>query len=397
MVYKIDSDGATIANEWTNGNPSLGVKATLIDADWMNMLQRELVYIVEQAGLTLNDLDNTQLFQAVQALGGLGTISQNLASSIINMKFTYNAGTFSITGVNGNAFSSTNIGRINFQRGTFSDTIMFTSAQSFNDDSFAGTSDIINNWFGLTNGIAYNEDFPMYVYATKDTLGNPFTFLNMAPNLGSVSADVNRVSYKGTPGSTQDKFTSFFLASSVTPANVAGQPCFRIGAIPARKSAANDITIQSMNTDDYGVGQSPKFRQFLFPTGQGGAATSKYTGTNGPSWSNQQVYFSLGDDGYMDIDGTFSGTCTNGTDGVATRLYVPIGYNSGNSSSIIGITPTIHSYGGGSRISQSYMQYGTQYFLARYFSAFPGDSSCVNNGWSNAADAFHLHARYKAF
>jgi hypothetical protein len=53
---------------FTNGNPALGAPATIVDADWMNALQEELAYVIEQSGLVLNKLDRTQLFQALGRL-----------------------------------------------------------------------------------------------------------------------------------------------------------------------------------------------------------------------------------------------------------------------------------------------------------------------------------------
>jgi hypothetical protein len=69
MVYKIDSAGATGANEFTNGNPGTGVAATVVDATWMNMVQRELVALVEAVGLTPTKGDDDQVLEALRDLG----------------------------------------------------------------------------------------------------------------------------------------------------------------------------------------------------------------------------------------------------------------------------------------------------------------------------------------
>jgi hypothetical protein len=52
MVYKTDAPGATVANEYTEGNPGTGVPATQVAADHLNMIQRELVALVLQGNLT---------------------------------------------------------------------------------------------------------------------------------------------------------------------------------------------------------------------------------------------------------------------------------------------------------------------------------------------------------
>lgn len=69
MVYKIDSAGATPGNEFTNGDPGLGTPATVVDDDWLNMVQRELVALTEAAGLTPTKGDDDQLLEAFTVLG----------------------------------------------------------------------------------------------------------------------------------------------------------------------------------------------------------------------------------------------------------------------------------------------------------------------------------------
>lgn len=62
------TSAATPAGEFTEGNPVGAVPATPIKAAWLNALQRELVAVIEGAGLTLNREDDGQLFVAVQRL-----------------------------------------------------------------------------------------------------------------------------------------------------------------------------------------------------------------------------------------------------------------------------------------------------------------------------------------
>lgn len=69
-MQKISSPGATSTNEFTEGNPSSGQPATVVSAAWTNSVQRELVALVQAAGLTLNANDDTQILQAIQILGG---------------------------------------------------------------------------------------------------------------------------------------------------------------------------------------------------------------------------------------------------------------------------------------------------------------------------------------
>lgn len=64
-MHRVDSAGATPQHEFTNGNPSLQIPRTRLEAKFMNTLQRELVAVVEQTGQVLSDADDNQLSQSV--------------------------------------------------------------------------------------------------------------------------------------------------------------------------------------------------------------------------------------------------------------------------------------------------------------------------------------------
>jgi hypothetical protein len=54
---------------FTNGNPSTGVAATILDADFMNMVMLELTNVVTGAGLTLSKTTYTQVMSAIRRIG----------------------------------------------------------------------------------------------------------------------------------------------------------------------------------------------------------------------------------------------------------------------------------------------------------------------------------------
>lgn len=77
-MYRIDSSGsvavlpvpasALTPGFFQNGDINTGVRATVVDADWLNATQEEICYVIEQAGLVLNKTNRTQLLAAMQAL-----------------------------------------------------------------------------------------------------------------------------------------------------------------------------------------------------------------------------------------------------------------------------------------------------------------------------------------
>lgn len=62
------TDRATELGEWRSGNPASGQQATPMLSAYFNMLQRELVAVVESAGVELDKEDDGQLLQAINAL-----------------------------------------------------------------------------------------------------------------------------------------------------------------------------------------------------------------------------------------------------------------------------------------------------------------------------------------
>jgi hypothetical protein len=55
---------------YINANPSLGIKGSILDGIAVEQVQREILKVVTEAGLTPADGDLTQLWQAIQSLAG---------------------------------------------------------------------------------------------------------------------------------------------------------------------------------------------------------------------------------------------------------------------------------------------------------------------------------------
>lgn len=87
-MHKIASDGATVDNQFTEGNVSLAIPATIVSAAWLNAVQGELVNMIERYGIALNEDDADtaqQLYTAIEKaikLGGRPTpVLQNLVNN----------------------------------------------------------------------------------------------------------------------------------------------------------------------------------------------------------------------------------------------------------------------------------------------------------------------------
>lgn len=107
-MYRIDnatSDGSlpspTAAGPnpdsyFTKGNPGMGVPATIVDDEWLNMLQEEICNAIEDAGDTLDKSDRNQLSTAIRKNAG-GNYIHTQGSASNSWSITHNLGTKNVT------------------------------------------------------------------------------------------------------------------------------------------------------------------------------------------------------------------------------------------------------------------------------------------------------------
>ncbi|WJN74356.1 hypothetical protein [Burkholderia anthina] len=84
-MYQIDSSGAAVSQPtpapagspgwWTNGNPATATPATVLDADWFNAIQAELLAFLTAANISPVKGTNNQVLAAAQLL--FATVSGN--------------------------------------------------------------------------------------------------------------------------------------------------------------------------------------------------------------------------------------------------------------------------------------------------------------------------------
>ncbi|WP_156162047.1 hypothetical protein [Pseudomonas sp. MRSN 12121] len=84
---------ANAGGEWTEGNPGAGVGATLIKADWLNTVQRELVAVVEGVGLALDPTKDNQVVTAIRSISGApaGAVNAKMSVTAASQTATFTA------------------------------------------------------------------------------------------------------------------------------------------------------------------------------------------------------------------------------------------------------------------------------------------------------------------
>jgi hypothetical protein len=85
-LYKIDSQGATNDNHFTQGDPSQGIPATVVNSGWLNAVQDEQEAILTAAGITADKNNSAQVLASILTLIGNRAGSRNL---LINGDFRF--------------------------------------------------------------------------------------------------------------------------------------------------------------------------------------------------------------------------------------------------------------------------------------------------------------------
>ncbi|SNT29118.1 hypothetical protein SAMN06265795_12252 [Noviherbaspirillum humi] len=75
-MHRTDAAGYAVGNLFTDGNPSSGIPASVLDAAWLNDVQETLVSVIAAAGIALAKGDYTQLLTALRSAGVFQTQSQ---------------------------------------------------------------------------------------------------------------------------------------------------------------------------------------------------------------------------------------------------------------------------------------------------------------------------------
>lgn len=78
-MHKIEREFFADQNdEFTNGNPNEGIKSTIVDATWLNSVQRELCNLLTESGVALNPNDDHQLFKLFHNRTNPGAWNKNV-------------------------------------------------------------------------------------------------------------------------------------------------------------------------------------------------------------------------------------------------------------------------------------------------------------------------------
>lgn len=252
----------------------------------------------------------------------------------INLGFTYNGGTgvFTVHDAEGVALSASNPGFVRFQDKATPGQSLYVSVeanQAFIDD--VGASEIINNLFGTTTGVAWGVDCPFYLYGVvSDDKASVAMMISRVPHLKAAPV----VGLIGAPDdAVADNEFSFFSLDNIDETLYDGNPCTVLGSFVMQMSSSDDWTVQALTTA-HGVGQFQDNVSFAWPAGVNGAASGTYMLANGgtaPDFTTEVAAYTLTKDGRCEVTIFLNGD--GGTDGagaVVSLVSMPMAIETQN-------------------------------------------------------------------
>ena len=228
--------------------------------------------LVDVLGAGVSELELTDL-------GGEG--AENLGLGV-------NEGELKIVQADGSSFTKTAFGRVRIQSTTDGEVISLRITEdthSFLDATNGTSSDIRGEAFGVTAGVAWEEDRPFYLYAVNadDTDSGLAFALSPDPTLTSSPSPDFIGSGDGPMGIPSDSGMFFLTSEDVTETHD-NSPCLRIGGIRMQilggDAGDTDWTLQSLDSSrGDGIRTHPFVgRQFRMVTGQNGADSGSFLG-----------------------------------------------------------------------------------------------------------------------
>lgn len=167
-----DQPGSPDAS-YVNANPSLGIKGSILDGVAVEQVQREILKVITEAGLSPNDGDLTQLWQAISSLAGAITntaITNYLTggSVSVNIPYAVAGGTAdAITGTFSPVLGSLTGGQVVLLKvGAASNA---TTTPTLNGNALGAKAIIRNDGSALAAGDLPANGYAMLAYDTATT------------------------------------------------------------------------------------------------------------------------------------------------------------------------------------------------------------------------------------
>jgi hypothetical protein len=240
-----------------------------------------------------------------------------------NLGMAVSGSTFTILGAFASALSLRNAAYISFPSSTVGVTKVFRLTANAAMTTGAA-SDIAGQRFGLTAGVAWNQDIPFFLYAVLNSTETAVAFMVSRHPCARVSPAAASIGKAGATVNVDDG--DFFSINNVTVADYAQQSCVCLGTFRMRFNAANYFTVQALTLGKDGVNVFCENQNFVVDTGLFGAAAGSFFIANGgtaPIWTTQQMTFSIQRSGRLQLNFQFETNSTPGAGAVIAQMILP--------------------------------------------------------------------------
>jgi len=196
--------------------------------------------------------------------------------AVANLGFTLSTQTLTVHAADGTALSTSNPGFVFVEdpanAGQFK-TIEVTANQVMVNTEMDG------NTFGITSGVDWGQDLPLYVYAMTNDSSNAIAFaIGRVPNLVVSPAAANI----GDPSAANaDIEMSLYSFDDITEAEWDANPVVCLGSLRATWGQASTRWTFTATDSEDGLGRFNESREFVMPVGQNGADAAGYFELNG--------------------------------------------------------------------------------------------------------------------
>lgn len=240
-----------------------------------------------------------------------------------NLGMAVSGSTFTVLGAFASALSLRNAGYISFPSTTAGVTKVFRLTANASMTTGAA-SNIAGQRFGLTAGVAWNQDIPFFLYAVLNSAETAVAFMVSRHPNARVSPVAASIGKAGAVVNVDDG--DFFSLNNVTVADYAQQSCICLGTFRMRFNAANYFTVQALTLGKDGVNVFCENQNFVVDTGLFGAAAGSFFLANGgtaPIWTNQQMTYSVERSGKVQVNFQYETNSTAGVGAVIARMILP--------------------------------------------------------------------------
>lgn len=322
---------------YSEGDPGLGIQATVVPFDHLNAIQESIIDPIEKRGITLSKTaPYDKLTEAIQSFvaesGNVSGLVLDLTSQVL-----------SLLGADGNALSSSNFGFVPAKSTVNGKKIALKIATPISATfDVLGSGDFQGIPMGI-NGAADWTGVPWFIYSINKS-NNPISDTDGQSAIGfsrnpmmHVTPASTYIGKKNSAPSTPDDRNVLLCGSNYTVANYGGLPARLIGGFYASwNTAFDDWFAGNLGVLDVGgLGldalQTMYAARWAIAVGQGGANASSHFSTGGtvPSWTtgaNVESYYEISPARGVRCVGTTRNAgaiLSNGSGGQALGVQIP--------------------------------------------------------------------------